>query len=59
MNVEEQDIDTLRKALACYKTYQDMIEKTGIKNLASREVHFEIFQEDYEPPISDLSWGLK
>ena len=59
MNVDQQDIDALKKALSCYKTYQDMIEKTGIKNLASREIHFEIFQEDYEPPISDLCWGLK
>ena len=59
MNVDRQDIDTLKKALACYKTYQDMIEKTGIKDLATRQIHFEIFQENYEPPISDLFWGLK
>jgi hypothetical protein len=59
MNVDQQDIDALTKALSCYKTYQDMIEKTGVKNLARRQIHFEIFQEDHEPPISDLSWGLK
>ncbi len=59
MKVDQQDIDTLKQALSCYKTYQDMIEKTGVKDLVSDKAYFEIFQEDYDPPISDLFFGLE
>ena len=59
MEVDEQDVQLLKDALGCYKTYQDMIEKTGVKNLATKQVYFEIFQEDRKPPLSDLFSGLR
>ena len=59
LNVEQPDVEALKKALACYKTYQDMIEKTGVKNLVGRKIYFEFFQESYDPPVDDLLWGLK
>ena len=59
--VEAEDIDreNFLKALACYKTYQDRIEKSGIRKSKNKNVYFEIFQEDFEPPLSDLSAQLK
>ncbi len=59
VTVEQQDVEALKKALSCYKTYQDMIEKTGIKDLAGREIHFEFFQESFDPAVDDLLWELK
>ena len=59
VNVDQQDVDALKQALSCYKTYQDMIEKTGIKNLVSQQIHFEFFQESFDPPVNDLLWGLE
>ena len=59
INVRPRDIDRLKEALNCYETYQDMIEKTGVKKLAHDKAHFEIFQEDHQPVLSDLFAGLQ
>jgi len=52
--VEPQDIETLHRALDCYVTFQETIEKSGIKQLTTRPAVFEIFQETHDPPLSDL-----
>ncbi len=54
VEVEEQDLEKFRQALDCYKTYQDVIQRTDIKNFLKKEVYFEIFQEKHEPPLNDL-----
>ena len=58
LSLDDQDVTVLKDALGCYNTYQDMIEKTGVKNIAADKAHFEIFQEQYDPPITDLSFEL-
>ncbi len=52
--VEEEDVQAFRQALDCYKTYQEVIEQTRVKEIASREVAFEIYQENHTPPLGDL-----
>jgi LmbE family N-acetylglucosaminyl deacetylase len=52
--VDPIDIDTNQKALDCYVTFQETIEKTGIRNFLLEDVSFEIFQENYDPPLTDL-----
>ena len=54
VEVEPGDIESCHKALDCYVTFQETIEKTGIKDHIGRRAVFEIYQEDFDPPISDL-----
>jgi LmbE family N-acetylglucosaminyl deacetylase len=54
VEVTPEDIQKAHQALDCYVTFQETIEKTGIKDFLSRQVPFEIFQEDFTPPIKDL-----
>ncbi|MCP4405330.1 MAG: PIG-L family deacetylase [bacterium] len=52
--VEEQDIERCYQALDCYVTFQETIEKSGVKNHIGLQAVFEFFQEDFTPPLSDL-----
>ena len=56
--VDQVDIENKHRALDCYVTYQDAIERFGIKNRIIREISFEVFQEDHDPPLGDLFEGL-
>ncbi|NIV73144.1 MAG: PIG-L family deacetylase [Calditrichae bacterium] len=56
--VEDEDIENFQKALDCYKTYQDKIEESGIREFINKEIRFEIFQENHHPQLSDLFQGL-
>lgn len=58
MRVENQDIEAARRALDCYVTFRETIEKTRIKEFIGHEVVFEIFQEDYKPPLGSLFESL-
>ncbi len=54
VDVENRDIERCYKALDCYVTFQETIEKSGVKNHIGPQAVFEIFQENYDPPLSDL-----
>jgi LmbE family N-acetylglucosaminyl deacetylase len=58
VTVEEEDVQRAHQALDCYVTFQETIEKTGIKEKITSKAVFEIFQEDYDPPLDDLFSGL-
>ena len=58
VEVSDDDIEVLKKALDCYETYKDTIEKSGVKDVITKQVPFELFQEDHNPPIKDLFEGL-
>jgi LmbE family N-acetylglucosaminyl deacetylase len=57
--VEPQDVETCRRALDCYETFQETIERSGIKGLLPEEVAFEFFQERFAPPVADLFFELQ
>ncbi|MGE5498944.1 MAG: PIG-L deacetylase family protein [Syntrophothermus sp.] len=57
-DADAEDIAKAKKALMCYKTYQEVIESTGIMNLLSDKIYFEIFREKFDPPLKDLCEGL-
>lgn len=59
IEVDDIDIEKAHKALDCYVTFQEIIEKTGIKNFIHNRTVFEIFHEEYDPPLSDLFEGIK
>ena len=54
IDVSDEDIKKAHDALDCYVTFRETIEKTNIKNHLSHKVSFEIFQESFAPPITDL-----
>jgi len=54
VEVDEVDIANSHKALDCYVTFQETIEKSGIKGFIRNQAVFEIFQENYDPPLADL-----
>ncbi len=58
--VDPIDIEKNLEALDCYVTFQETIEKTGIKDFTrEKEIVFEIFRENYDPPLSDLFERIK
>ena len=54
MTVDEGDVEKQRQALDCYVTYRETIERAGAKRNVPREAVFEIYQEEYRPPLVDL-----
>jgi LmbE family N-acetylglucosaminyl deacetylase len=58
VRVEPEDIEACRRALDCYETFRETIEKTGIKDSLFRDVPFELYGERHDPPIDDLFHGL-
>lgn len=51
---EEEDFRRASAALACYRTYQAVIEEHNPLAQVRPGVHFEIFLERHEPPLEDL-----
>jgi len=58
VSVDEEDMEAFRRALDCYATYRETIERTGVKETLDRRVAFEFFQEELDPPLTDLCAGL-
>ena len=59
VEVDDHDIERCHQALDCYVTFQETIEKTGIKNYIHKQSVFEVFQENFDPPLADLCTALK
>ena len=58
MTVDEVDVEKQRRALDCYVTYRETIERAGARRNIPREAVFEIYQEVYEPPLEGVFDGL-
>jgi len=58
IEVDEIDVRNCNKALDCYMTYQDTVDKMGVRDFLKDGVVFEIFQERHEPPLADLFENL-
>lgn len=58
VKVEDLDRAALIAALDCYTTFQETIEKSGVKNFVSDRSSFELFMESHDPPLADLFEGL-
>ena len=53
-----EDQEALVSSLKCYETYKDTIEATGVVEQIGDKVHFEIFNESFDPPLNDLGQQL-
>ena len=58
INVEQQDFDRCLLALDQYVTFQETIERSGVKNHILPQAVFEIYQENHKPPLTDLFAAL-
>lgn len=58
VKTDEQDRRAFQEALNCYETYQQVIEESGVKKAVGDSVPFEIFQEDFDPPLEDITEKL-
>ncbi|MFC1585164.1 PIG-L deacetylase family protein [Fibrobacterota bacterium] len=54
----EDDLNAMREALKCYATYKDTIDKSGIMETIGTKAYFEIYWEDFTPPLSSLTEGM-
>ena len=54
IKVSNKNMEDMKKALKCYKTYEDVIRDSKVMETVGKECSFEIFQENYNPPLDDL-----
>jgi N-acetylglucosamine malate deacetylase 2 len=55
----EQDMEKFREGLDCYKTYQQVIEESNVKELATRHVAFEFFGENTDRRANSIADGIQ
>jgi LmbE family N-acetylglucosaminyl deacetylase len=55
ISLEAVDIQAMVDSLSCYETYKGTIEATGVVEQIGDKVHFEIFNEAFEPSLQDLA----
>lgn len=55
VETDEKDRKAFENALDCYETYQQVIEDSGVKEAVGKHVPFEIFQEEFDPPLNDIT----
>jgi LmbE family N-acetylglucosaminyl deacetylase len=59
VQANDEDYQKFHDALDCYETYQQVIEESNVKNEVGKRVPFEIFQENFDPPLADITDRLK
>jgi N-acetylglucosamine malate deacetylase 2 len=57
--LQAENIQAMKDALLCYQSYQAIVETTGVIEKIGNKVHFEIFGEQYSPPLISLTQGLE
>lgn len=55
ISLSNEAVKKFKQALMCYETYQETIEKSGVIEEIGDKVHFEIFDESFNPPLNDLT----
>ena len=55
IEVDDRDVDTARRALACYETYRTTIERHDPLRRMGKTVVFELWRESHPVPLRDLA----
>ncbi|MCW9707234.1 PIG-L family deacetylase [Fodinibius salsisoli] len=55
VEANDEDYQKFLDALDCYETYQQVIEDSNVKDEVGKRVPFEIFQEEFDPPLGDIT----
>lgn len=50
----DEDLSVAKRALACYESYQEVIEQTRPLEQIGEGVHFELFQESFDPWLGSI-----
>jgi len=58
VEASDEDFQLFYDALDCYETYQQVIEDSNVKEEISKRIPFEIFQENFDQPLSDIGAKL-
>ncbi len=58
LSTSDADMQKFNRALDCYETYQEVIEKSNVRDEVTNEVSFEFFQENFSPPVDSLGAQL-
>lgn len=58
VETDDKDRAAFEDALDCYETYQQVIEDSGVKKAVGKSVPFEIFQEEFDPSLKDITEQL-
>jgi len=53
-----EDLERHHRALDCYETFAETIQRVGIHHHIKPRAVFEIYQEDHDPPLDDLFAAL-
>jgi N-acetylglucosamine malate deacetylase 2 len=53
-----EDMEKFHRALDCYETYKEIIEKSGVREVVDERVPFEIFGEEIEGRLKSIVEGL-
>jgi LmbE family N-acetylglucosaminyl deacetylase len=59
VEVGDEEVEMARRALACYETYREVIERHDPLARIGRRVYFELFGERSEAPLAGLEEGLE
>jgi LmbE family N-acetylglucosaminyl deacetylase len=54
IKVEKSDISAVCDALDCYKTFKETIDQSKIKTFKTEKEYFELFNENFNPPLNNL-----
>lgn len=54
----EADMEKFHRALDCYESYKEIIEKSGVREVVNELVPFEIFGEEIEGRLGSIVEGL-
>lgn len=56
--LNKEDKDALQRALGCYETYKEVIDRSGVRDAFGDYLSFEIYGENFDPPLDDLTIQL-
>lgn len=58
IHLSETEKNKLKEALYCYETFIDVINETKVIEHIGDKVHFEFFDENFDPVIHEITFGL-
>lgn len=53
-----EDVGALKRALACYRTYQETIVNSNVVDVIGDSIAFEFFGERFSPPVTEITAHL-
>lgn len=55
IDLDPDDLEAFHTSLNFYKTFQEVINETGVREKIKDKVYFELYNEDFKPPLKSLT----